>query len=292
MKDYVIGLGEALWDMLPEGKQLGGAPANFAYHVQQLGLPAKVVSAVGQDGLGDEILHTFQERGISFFVPQIVYPTGIVQVSLDASGVPSYNIKTDVAWDNIPYTDELEALASHTKVVCFGSLAQRHAVSRTTINWFLDAMPHREDVWKVFDINLRQHFYTKEIIHDSLCKCNVLKINDEEFEQITCLFCLAQKGVEERCRTLLDDYQLKMVILTCGEQGSHVFTPEQHTFFPTPQVKVVDTVGAGDAFTAAFVAAVLKGRSIRDAHKIAVDVSAYVCTQPGAMPQLDSHFSL
>ena len=285
MKNYIVGIGEALWDMLPAGKQLGGAPANFAYHVKRLGLPAKVVSAVGRDALGNEIVQLLREKDIPFLVPQIGYPTGSVQVSLDEAGIPSYEIMTDVAWDNIPYSAELEELAHHTQVVCFGSLAQRSKVSYDTINRFLDEMPEGEGVWKVFDINLRQQFYTKEILHRSLCKCNVLKINDEELEQVRQLFGLSGDSLEDRCRQLLDEYQLKMVILTCGDKGSYVVTSEDVFYQDTPRVKVVDTVGAGDAFTAAFMAGILKGYAIADAHRLAVDVSAWVCTQSGAMPE-------
>ena len=285
MENYIVGIGEALWDMLPAGKQLGGAPANFAYHVKQLGLPAKVVSAVGKDELGDEILTLFQEKKIPSLVQQITYPTGTVQVSLDEAGIPSYEIKTDVAWDNILYTDELEELAHHTQVVCFGSLAQRNSVSCETINRFLDAMSDAENVWKVFDINLRQQFYTKEVLHRSLCKCNILKINDEELEKVSELFHLPATTMDKQCRELLSIYQLKMVILTCGEKGSYVVTPEETFYKDTPHVKVVDTVGAGDAFAAAFIAGILKGDSISEAHQLAVDVSAQVCTQPGAMSE-------
>lgn len=285
MENYIVGIGEALWDMLPDGKQLGGAPANFAYHVKRLGLPARVVSAVGKDALGEEILQIFQDKEIPALVQQVSYPTGTVQVSLDEAGIPSYEIKTAVAWDNIPYTAELEELAHHTQVVCFGSLAQRNKVSYDTINRFLDEMPDSEEVLKVFDINLRQHFYTKEVLHRSLDRCNILKINDEELEQVSDIFSLADTSMEERCRKLIATYQLKMVILTCGEHGSYVITPENVSYKDTPHVEVVDTVGAGDAFTAAFIVGVLRGNSISEAHQLAVDIAAYVCTKPGAMPE-------
>ena len=284
MRNYIVGIGEALWDMLPAGKQLGGAPANFAYHVKRLGLPSKVVSAVGNDSLGDEIMDLFEAKQISHCVQRLSYPTGTVQVSLDEAGVPSYEIKTDVAWDHITYSEVLEDLAHHTQVVCFGSLAQRNQVSRETINRFLDEMPQGDDILKVFDINLRQQFYTKEIIHASLTKCNVLKINDEELDCVGKMYGFSSASQEEFCRILLEKYHLKLVILTCGESGSYVFTPEYSSYKETPKVEVADTVGAGDAFTAAFIAAIVQGKSIRDAHEAAVEVSAYVCTQPGAMP--------
>lgn len=159
MNDIVVGMGEALWDVLPEGKKIGGAPANFAYHVSQFGLPSCVVSAVGEDTLGKEITENFTSKGLNQLIAEVPYPTGTVQVEIDQAGVPQYEIKENVAWDNIPYTERLETLAQKTKAVCFGSLAQRNVVSRNTINSFLDAMPRTEDSLVVFDVNLRQGFY-------------------------------------------------------------------------------------------------------------------------------------
>ena len=216
MENYIVGLGEVLWDVLPTGKQLGGAPANFAYHVKRLGLPAKVVSAIGNDELGDEIRSLFGQRGIDSYLERGNYPTGTVQVTLDKVGVPSYEIKMGVAWDYIPFTSEMEELAAHTQVVCFGSLAQRNVVSRVTIHRFLDAMPGGDNVLKIFDINLRQHFYSKEILDESLCKCNVLKINDEELSVVDELFGLQGATAEGKCRQLLSLYQLQLPTLTFG----------------------------------------------------------------------------
>ena len=281
----VVGMGEALWDVLPEGKKIGGAPANFAYHVSQFGLNSRVVSAVGDDKLGMEILDNFREKKLNAMVEIVPYPTGTVQVELDAEGVPCYDIKEGVAWDNIPYTPALEDLAKHTKAVCFGSLAQRSVVSRDTINRFIDAMP-AEDTLKIFDINLRQGFYTKEILCNSFSKCNILKINDEELVTVSRMFGYPGIDLQDKCWILLAKYNLKMLILTCGVNGSYVFTPGNISFVETPRVEVADTVGAGDSFTAAFVSSILSGLSIGEAHKLAVETSAYVCTQNGAMPVL------
>lgn len=281
----VVGMGEALWDVLPEGKKIGGAPANFAYHVSQFGLNSRVVSAVGDDKLGMEILDNFREKKLNAMVEIVPYPTGTVQVELDTEGVPCYDIKEGVAWDNIPYTPALEDLAKHTKAVCFGSLAQRSVVSRDTINRFIDAMP-AEDTLKIFDINLRQGFYTKEILCNSFSKCNILKINDEELVTVSRMFGYPGIDLQDKCWILLAKYNLKMLILTCGVNGSYVFTPGNVSFVETPRVEVADTVGAGDSFTAAFVSSVLSGLSIGEAHKLAVETSAYVCTQNGAMPVL------
>lgn len=285
-KNYVVGIGEALWDILPEGKQIGGAPANFAYHVSQFGLQSQVVSAIGDDKLGNEILENFQDKGLHTLIEKVAYPTGVVQVQLDSEGVPGYNIKENVAWDNIPFTDKLKQLAQRTCAVCFGSLAQRNVVSRETINAFLNAMPDGKKKYKIFDINLRQGFYTKEILCNAMEQCNILKINDEELVIISRMFGYPGIDLQDKCWILLAKYNLEMLILTCGVNGSYVFTPGSVSFVETPEVQVADTVGAGDSFTAAFISAVLKGKSVTEAHQLAVNVSAYVCTQNGAMPEL------
>ncbi|WP_195571766.1 carbohydrate kinase family protein [Bacteroides nordii] len=286
MNNIIVGMGEALWDVLPEGKKIGGAPANFAYHVSQFGFDSRVVSAVGNDALGDEILEVFKEKQLKHQLQVVNYPTGTVQVTLDSAGIPLYEIKEGVAWDNIPFTDDLKRLALSTRAFCFGSLAQRNEVSRTSINRFLDAMPDGDEQLKIFDINLRQGFYTKEIIRESCQRCNVLKINDEELVAISRMFGYPGIDLQDKCWILLAKYNLKMLILTCGTNGSYVFTPGVVSFQETPRVPVADTVGAGDSFTAAFCASLLKGKSVPEAHKLAVEVSAYVCTQSGAMPEL------
>ena len=286
MNNIIVGMGEALWDVLPEGKKIGGAPANFAYHVSQFGFDSRVVSAVGNDDLGDEILKVFKEKQLKHQLQTVNYPTGTVQVTLDDNGIPCYDIKEGVAWDNIPFTDDLKRLALSTRAVCFGSLAQRNEVSRTSINRFLDTMPDGEGQLKIFDLNLRQGFFTKDIIRDSCQRCNVLKINDEELVAISRLFGYPGIDLQDKCWILLAKYNLKMLILTCGTNGSYVFTPGVVSFQETPKVPVADTVGAGDSFTATFTAALLKGKSVPEAHKLAVEVSAYVCTQSGAMPEL------
>lgn len=286
MNNIIVGMGEALWDVLPEGKKIGGAPANFAFHVSQLGLDSRVVSAVGQDRLGDEILENFDSKQLKYHIDRVPYPTGTVQVELDDRGVPCYEIKEGVAWDNIPFTPSLEELARNTRSVCFGSLAQRSVVSRNTINRFLDTMPDGEGQCKIFDINLRQGFYSKEVLCDSMRRCNILKLNDEELVLLSRMFGYPGIDLEDKCWILLGKYNLKMLILTCGINGSYIFTPGAVSFVETPKVKVADTIGAGDSFTAAFCTSVLKGKSIHEAHRLAVDVSAYVCTQNGAMAEL------
>lgn len=291
MNDLVVGMGEALWDVLPEGKKIGGAPANFAYHVSQFGLPSCVVSAVGDDDLGREIIENFTAKGLKQLIADVPYPTGTVQVEIDQSGVPQYEIKENVAWDNIPYTERLESLAERTTAVCFGSLAQRNVVSRNTINRFLDVVSRNEENLIVFDVNLRQGFYNKEILCNSMKQCNILKINDEELVTVSRMFGYPGIDLQDKCWILLGKYNLKMLILTCGINGSYVFTPGNVSFQPTPKVEVADTVGAGDSFTAAFISSVLKGKSVLEAHSLAVRTSAFVCSEKGAMPTLPTQFT-
>lgn len=286
MSEYIVGIGEVLWDVFPTGKKLGGAPANFAYHVSQFGLEGLAVSAVGRDPLGEETVSALDEHGLHYHIDRVEEPTGTVQVTLDDKGVPQYEIKTGVAWDNIPFTEELSRIAASTKAVCFGSLAQRGEVSRQTIGWFLDAVP--ADCMKVFDINLRQSFYSKEIIEESLRRADILKINEEEIVTVSRMFGISETEYAPVCRKLMEDYSLKMLILTCGAVGSYVFYDGGMSYIDTPKVKVADTVGAGDSFTGAFVASILQGKSVEQAHRIAVGVSAYVCTMSGAMPSVPS----
>ena len=292
---HVIGIGEALFDCLPEGRKLGGAPANFAYHVSQFGLNGCAISAIGNDELGDEIVEKFNAVHLKHILPRVEQPTGTVKVTLDEKGVPQYEICLGVAWDNIPLTDEMLSVARQAQAVCFGSLAQRSETSRKTIHAFLDATP--ADALRVFDINLRQSWYTAEVIAESLQRANILKINDEELDVVATMLLgeptipghlIAEDAEKTRriCRELISRYDLDMLILTCGAIGSYVFTMEEESYITTPKVKVADTVGAGDSFTATFVAQLLLGKPIPEAHRKAVDVSAFVCTQNGAMPVL------
>ena len=282
----VVGIGEALWDILPDGKKIGGAPANFAYHMGQCGLDSVVISAIGDDKLGKEIMENFEEKKLNYLLEVVEYPTGTVQVTLDPNGMPMYEIKEGVAWDNIPPAPKIMELAPQVKCVSFGSLGQRSVVSRTTIQDFLDAIPRDDDRYIVFDVNLRQNFYTRDILVESMERANVMKINDEELVLVSRMFGYPGIDLQDKCWLLLGKYSLKALVLTCGVNGSYVFTPGNVSFMPTPVVDVVDTVGAGDAFSAAFMGSILNGCSVAEAHRNAVAISAYVCTQPGAMPVL------
>lgn len=284
-RSYIVGIGEALWDMLPEGRKIGGAPANFTYHVSQFGLDAVVVSAVGEDALGEEIRQVFDQKQLQTQIATVPYPTGTVEVTLDSKGIPQYDICEGVAWDNIPFTAELEALARNTIAVCYGTLAQRNATSRQTINRFVEAMP-AESI-KICDINLRGTFYNKEVIETSMRACDILKINDEEIVEVCRLLGIEFTTQRRAALCLMERYEVDMLILTCGTEGSYIFCMDgTESFLPTPKVEVADTVGAGDSFTGAFIAALLSGKDVKKAHALAVEVSAYVCTQNGAMPEL------
>lgn len=283
-KGLVIGIGELLFDVFPDEKKLGGAPVNFAYHVAREGIESLAVSAVGNDADGDDIMRILKEKNVCCDVARVDFPTGLVKVTLDGKGVPSFEICEDVAWDKIPLSDKLIDAASNCRAFCFGTLAQRDAVSCATINRLLEVVPHDSGALVIYDINLRQHFYSKKIVEDSLRKCNVLKINDDEFALVAPMLGFPADDFEMGSRWLMQEYDLKMVVLTCGEHGSWIYTAEDTSFMETPQVDVVDTVGAGDSFTAALCASLLKGHPVRQAHRRAVAVSAFVCTKAGAMP--------
>ena len=280
----IIGIGEVLFDVFPNGRKLGGAPVNFAYHVNCLGEQGLAVTAVGNDELGKEAKDLMKEKKIDGIISTVESPTGTAVVALDDEGVPSFTITEGVAWDVIPFSDELKTAAASCDAICFGTLAQRSAVSRNTVRKVLSLVPESSLV--VYDINLRQHYYSKSLVEESLKLSNVLKINDDEFRIVRSLLNCPYEDYESESRWLMNNYGLKMLILTCGAEGSYVFSEDSVSFEPTPKVKVVDTVGAGDSFTAAFCVAFLRGLSIKEAHKKAVEVSAFVCTRAGAMPEM------
>lgn len=294
MNSTIVGIGEALWDVfLKENtKRIGGAPANFAYHASQFGFESYAVSAIGDDELGNGILHNFDEKGLNYLIEKVDKETGSVLVRLDSNNETTYEIKENVAWDFIPYTDQLAQLAQRTKVVCFGSLAQRNAVSRDTINRFIEAIPTANEPLIVYDINLRQNFYSKEILQSSFEKSNILKLNDSELDIISKMFEIPFVNPIDRCRILLSKFNFDIVILTCGDQGSRVITKDSYYVEFSPKVEVKSTVGAGDSFTASFVASLLKGKSVAEAQHTATQVSAYVCTEVGAMPKLSEGLTL
>ncbi len=285
MKKLFTGMGEALWDIFPSGKQIGGAPANFAFHAGQLGFDSIAISAIGDDALGREIVEVFDEKGLRHLLPVVAEPTGTVRVTLDWNGVPDYEIVEGVAWDNIPIIPAMLETAALTSVFCFGTLAQRNPVSRKAIHYFLDNMPDGPGTLKVYDVNLRQRFYDRETVETSMAKSDILKLNDDEFAVLRDMLALPFE-MEQAAAAIMDRYDMRTVIITCGAVGSYVFAGSDASYLDTPQVKVCDTVGAGDAFTAGFCSGIVAGLSLAEAHALAVDISAWVCTQPGAMPPL------
>jgi len=281
----LVGLGEVLWDLLPGGRQLGGAPANFAYHAQALGARGVVASAVGDDELGREILARLDALGLDRSAVQVDHrhPTGTVSVQVDADGHPQYVIHEDVAWDFIEATGELTALAGRADAVCFGSLAQRAPASRAAIRRFLKLTPR--ECLRIFDINLRQSYYDRQVIAESLDVADVLKLNVDELTAITDLFDLPG-GEDQAARAMLHRFGLTLVAVTRGSAGSVLITKDQVSSCPPQQVKVADTVGAGDAFTAALALGMLTDRPLDLTHRHAARLAAYVCTQVGATPEL------
>ena len=281
--NYVVGFGEVLWDFLmKEGMyKLGGAPFNFAYHTKQFGLNSLIISAIGEDDLGRKLEQAIQEKQLPYQLAHLPQETGVVNV-INTDGIPQYEILENKAWDYIPLSEEVLQIAAQTQAICFGSLAQRNSVTRATLYAFLEAMP--ADALRIFDINLRQNWYSEEIITTSLQKANILKINDDELLILQRMLGYIDITPENTCRLIMQDYQLDMLILTCGNKGSYVFSREEMSYLSTREVEVEDTVGAGDSFTASFIASILGGKSLREAHRIAAQVSAYVCTQSGATP--------
>jgi fructokinase len=282
----VIGLGEVLWDLLPGGKQFGGAPANFAYHAKALGAEAYVVSCVSDDELGDEILTRLDGLGLSrdYIAIDPEHPTGTVSVELNVHGKPTYIIHEPVAWDFIPPLPQFLGLAKRADAVCYGSLAQRSAVSRTTIRDFLAAT--RAECLRIFDINLRQHYYSVDTIIEGLEAAGALKLNDDELPVVARLLSISAAEEEEVLATLCRRYALRLIALTKGPHGSVLFAPNccaVHLGLPT---EVADTVGAGDAFTAVLALGLLQGLDLDTINAQANRVACYVCSRPGATPEM------
>lgn len=280
----IVALGEVLWDMLPGGKKIGGAPLNFACHATQLGCKGVMVSSIGKDALGDELLEGIAPIGVELsFIQRSNMPTSRVDVVVDSQGTPQYIINEGVAWDHILFTPEMDALAQKADAVCWGSLAARSETSRTTIIRFVEST--KEECLKVFDINIRQHYYDREFIEWSLHRADVLKLNDDELPLLQEYYSLVGQPIEQ-CKELLELFGLRYVVYTCGSKESVVVGAEKISRIDTPKVEVVDTVGAGDSFTAAFVSGLVNGRTIVDSHRHAVELAAYVCSQRGATPQI------
>jgi fructokinase len=285
MSFKIVGIGEVLWDLLPAGPQLGGAPANFSYHAHALGAQACVVTRVGDDHLGRDILRRFEDQGIADGTLQVddAAPTGTVTVELSDKGIPNYVIHNDVAWDHLAVTPSALKAIREADAICFGSLAQRGEISRTAIQRLVAAAP--ADALRVFDINLRQNYFSIEIIEQSLRLANVLKLNDAELPIIANLFSLAGSA-QQQIEQLAKQFSLRLVALTRGPAGSLLFKAGQWSDCPSVPIRIVDTVGAGDSFTAALVLGLLQKMELDEINALADEVARYVCCSTGATPPL------
>jgi fructokinase len=306
-RPIVVGLGELLWDLFPSGKQLGGAPANFAYITALLGDSGVVASRVGDDRLGQEALWHLKSCGldVSRIQRDLSHSTGTVKVEVDSKGQPEYQITENVAWDFMEFSEDWISLARSAHAVCFGTLAQRNSVSRSTIRAFLSALP--SFAIGIFDVNLRQSFFSPEILRDSLRHAKVLKLNHQEFPRFLDLLQYPLKnshpavsGPENYSASALTDYSdvsaarwicrefgMRLVCITRGANGSVLVTAESHHEHPGFAVKIADSVGAGDAFTAALVHHALRGSSLATMNTAANRMGAWVASQEGAMPAAD-----
>ncbi|MGA7291892.1 MAG: PfkB family carbohydrate kinase [Terriglobales bacterium] len=310
----VIGVGEVLWDLLPGGPQLGGAPANFAYHAHALGARVRVITRIGNDDYGREIVRRFREIGLPDSTVQVdeTTPTGTATVTLEDDRLAHFSIQEDVAWDHIAATAEAITLAHAADAICFGTLAQRTASARDAIQQIVAATPR--DALRVFDINLRQQFYSREVIESSLVLANILKLNDDELPTLAAMFKLAG-ATRDQMEQLARMFRLQLVALTRGSNGSLLYQHSNeigHLYdggasggrYPretrdrsswsdceSRPLKVVDTVGAGDSFTAALVLGLLQQMDLNEVNILANDVARYVCSQPGATPILPVEFA-
>jgi fructokinase len=290
MSFKIIGIGEVLWDLLPSGAKLGGAPANFAYHAHALGASARVVTRVGHDELGQQIRLRFEAQGIADGTVQMddEAPTGTVTVALSENGIPNYIIHENVAWDRLQVTNPALTAIREADAICFGSLAQRSEPSRTAIQRLVSAAP--ADALRVFDVNLRQKYFSRDVVEQSLRLANVLKLNDAELPILAELFGL-QGSTRQQIELLAKKFSLQLVALTRGPAGSLLYQNGQWSDCPSVPIEIVDTVGAGDAFTAALVMGLLKKMGLDEINFLADEVARYVCSCSGATPPLPKKFS-
>ena len=282
-KKSILGIGELLWDILPGGRRMGGAVANFIYFCRLSGLRSTLVSRVGEDDSGKELVSAVEELGLEteYIQTDPEHSTGTVDVELDEKGIPEFTIHEHTAWDYIEFVPELEERAAQTDGVCFGTVCQRSSVARHTVRSIVERVP--EKALRVYDINLRQHFYNEEIIRWSCVNADVVKLNEDEVNTAGTMFALSGDmcGITEG---LIEMFGISMVVLTRGEEGSLIFTGEGVYEHPGYPAEVRDSVGAGDSFTAAVTAGLLNGTDIDDFHDRANRIAAFVCSQEGATP--------
>jgi len=285
----IAGIGEILWDVLPGSEQLGGAPINFTYHVSALGAEALAISTIGNDNRGENALKELQKRGVDISYISVLeqFDTGYVTARVDGKGIATYEFPDDVAWDHLAINPAAQQCAAELEAICFGTLAQRSDSARLTIQRYLGTTS--ENTVKVCDLNLRQNFYNREIIETSLNISTVLKLNDDELNFVSSLFLL--NGAEyEQMESLRKHFDLELVILTKGSNGSILITKDDISRHQGIATEVVDTIGAGDSFTAAVVTGLLRNKTLDEINEKANRLAAYVCGQPGAMPPVPQHY--
>jgi len=276
----ILSIGELLWDIFPDKKILGGAPANFAFHARQFGSDATLFTALGNDQQGLELEETAAKAGIIMQSSRVSHPTGTADIILNNEQVPTYKLNDNCAWDHIPLTNNLKKFAAKADLIVFGTIAQRNFESRNTIKKALELSQAPSKI--LFDINLRLNFYTKEIIEDSLSAANYLKLNDEEESVLKIIF---NKNIGQ----IISDFNLELAILTLGPKGSKIITSNSMSECPATKCEIIDTVGAGDSFTAYFIINYLNGMSIPESQKKASNVAAYVCAHNGAIVQIPEY---
>ncbi len=287
----VAGLGEILWDVLEDSEEIGGAPVNFAYHAGALGADSIAVSTIGDDERGRRAILELEKRGLNLEAVSIDYdhPTGYVEASVDGNGIASYTFPDDAAWDHLTLNPMALSLAPLVDAVCFGTLAQRNEISRNAILTFLDAAPK---ALKIYDMNLRQSFYTEEIIRKSLERADVLKLNDDEIRIITPMFNL-EGDDGEKLASLGEQFNLMLAVLTRGENGSILISQDRYVENKgQPVENMADTIGAGDSFTAAVIIGLIKEQTLEEISEHANRLAAYVCSCKGAMPEVPDDFKL
>jgi fructokinase len=282
----IVGIGEVLWDVYPAAAHFGGAPANFASHAASLGAKAWMVSAVGADEFGDRALDSLRQRDVECASVERdpIHPTGQVLVSLDLAGQPTYQFAADTAWDHLTWSNDLESLAQRSDAVCFGTLGQRSPTSRNTIRRFLGATP--ASALRVFDVNLRQRFYDAETIESSLRIASAVKLNEDELPIVAELCGMNAGTPREMLREMVSRYELRLAALTRGPHGALLVSAAEESESPAVPAIVVDTVGAGDAFTATLVFDFLRGLPLGEINARANAVASFICSQPGATAQL------